>query len=547
MRFGDALFETFLLNAMQCCGGEMSDFEDTVIPETILDGNDEDIYGGLADLSSSGGPAARDSDIVRGGRVSARRSPMYAANLAASIVSGPSKDPVPVALRHLYPHVYRSYSLDHDAYAFIEWSKCSGINIWTILSSQHMVVGATKSMAFMLSYAIKTQLCSALKAFIGPTRQEAFKRHLQGDRGIKVTSDLEKLFLECCQVPGVLVALGIALQNYNVTQNHVIRFKPGVFPEVSEVQHWTARVAACMVEPILQSEFHAMANANQSRLAVHEPDLRINSNKQRIIERITKDFVNNPNFIPQSNPSVAEWCDTDYDSSVIGKEPRSWVWVGMKIQEIKTGMTKLMKNFCKSGEGVNDQDHVNRDLEFFENFAKRDALWFWIYLCWDRGNNIPVWHFASLPENESMDLGGGDEAYDHATIEPAVASSSKKNKKRGRNEDEDALTSSVSGLVEVSKRALDAIVSAQGTATVAHHHYPAHSPANSLSQPSTIAVSPEKKRAEDLSAFKEQLSQLVEMKNMLPDNLHGPVDACISKVTRQVHDLVCLNIDDLTA
>lgn len=495
---------------------EYFDNDDTVIPETV---DFEEFFGP--------GPANP-------------RPAVSAAEMAQSILTPPrrSKEPMPTNLEPLYPFVFRSYTEDHDAFAVIEWTRCSAANLWAILTSQHLVVGATKSMAFMLTFAIKNQLHGNLKHFLLPQKVEAIKAHIS-DRGIKATADLERLFLECCSVHGVLGALAAALASYNIIQNHVVKFKPGVFPEVSEVQQWTARLAACMVEPCLQEDFHSMCNANPERLAVHEPDLRIASSKQRIVERITNHFLNNPGFSPQSNPSVAEWCDTDFDSSVLGKEPRTWLWVASKIQAIKTTMTRLMKNFNRSGDLVNDSDHVARDLEFFNKFAHRDALWFWIYLCWNRGIDIPVWNVTSLPEGESLDL-GGDEAGESA----AVISSSKKSKKRGRNEDEDALTSSVSGLVEVSKRALDAILGSQGTATVAHHHYP---PQSSPSSQSTNVLSPEKKRAEDLSAFKEQLSQLVEMKNMLPEDKQGPVDSCICKVTQQVHDLVCHSVEDLTA
>jgi hypothetical protein len=52
---------------------------------------------------------------------------------------------------------------------------------------------------------------------------------------------------------------------------------------------------------------------------------------------------------------------------------------------IKTGMAQLMENFNKSGDNANDANDLARDLEFFEKYAKRDALWMWIYLCWDHG------------------------------------------------------------------------------------------------------------------------------------------------------------------
>lgn len=539
MRIGDPLLQMFLRDALQCAiMQDLMDFDDnTCIPESIDFDLDYHAEGDI--VSSAGGSALRRPTASAADMANAILNPVSSSRGHATR----SKEPLPALLVPLYPFVFRSYTDDHDAYAVIEWTNCSAANVWAILTSPHLVVGAAKSMAFMLTFAIKNQLHGQLKHFLG-NRVDAIKSHIS-DRGIKVTPDLEKLFLECCAIPGVLPALATALANYNVIQNHVVKFKPTVFPEASEVQQWYARLAACMVEPCLQEFFHAMCNANAERLAVHEPTLRIASSKQRIVERITTDYVNNPSFMPQANPSISEWCETDFDSSVVGKEPRSWIWVASKIQAIKTSMTRLMSNFNKSGQNVNDADNCARDLEFFTDFAKRDALWFWIYLCWNRGNDIPAWNVTSLPEGESLDIGGPNEDSRDDTAVVSSSSSSKGNKKRGRTEADDALTSTVSGLVDVSRRALDAIISSKNSAAVAHHHYPSVPSSQSTIVPSPVP-SPEKKRAEDLCAFKEQLSQLLDMKNMLPEDLQGPVDSCIVKVTQDVHDLVCVSVGDLT-
>jgi hypothetical protein len=539
-----------------------------IVPETLYDtrfGESEDVYALDADDTLYSGPGVGShvsADVIFAppsgpGRASAARRPTVSARAMAQSILNPTskrREQLPDAIQHLYPHVFRSYTDDHDAYAVIDWSKCSAANIWAIITSPHLCVGNTKAMTFMLTFVIKGQLLTALKHVLGQPRVDALKAHVTGEvssRGIKVSPDLERLFIDACSVQGVLGSVQGALTTYNITQNHVIRFKSGVFPEVSNVQQWTARVAAIMVEPCLQEDFHSMVNANPSRLAVHEPSLRITNHRQRILERITNDYVNNPSFIPQSNPSIASWCNDDYDSSIVGKEPRSWVWVSSKIQEIKKTMTDLMKNFNKSGEGESDADMHVRDLDFFENYAKRDALWFWIYLCWDHGIDIPVWNLASLPEDESLDLGAGDSPT--RNTEP----SSRKKIKRGR-EDDDALTNSVAGLVDVSKRALDVILANQqhnqqhsGTiAAVAHHHYPPSSQAPSSQSNSTVdtaILSPARKRASELSALKDQLQELVAMREMLPEQLQGPLTTCISKVTDQVHGLICLSPSDLTA
>ena len=110
-------------------------------------------------------------------------------------------------------------------------------------------------------------------------------------------------------------------------------------------------------------------------------------------------------------------------------------------------MSKVMKNFNKSGEGVNDADELARDLDFFENFARRDALSMWIYLCWDHGRNIPTWNLSLLPEEESLDIG------DAATSGTQSSSGSgKKTPKKARCEEPegDALATSVAGLVRTA-------------------------------------------------------------------------------------------------
>ena len=77
-----------------------------------------------------------------------------------------------------------------------------------------------------------------------------------------------------------------------------------------------------------------------------------------------------------------------------------------------------------------------------------------------------------------------------------------------------------------------------GNATVAHHHYPtqAAGPVPNPQQPTT-----EQKRSSDLAGLKLQLSELVSMKTMLPVDMQGPLDVCITKVTTQVRDLVCVS------
>lgn len=483
MRAVDPIFARFLNNSLQLCGimfGGSDD--DTYIPETgpFFAVDIDSLRSPAASPPRAGGMVVAETLLpedssqslnpsavlvnLRARSAAVRRLPMNQDSSAQQVAAQPLPasaahparprcEPMPQALQRLYPFVSRSFTDDHDAFAVIEWSKCTASNLWTILTSSHMYTGAARSMAYMLNFACRSQLNGQLKHFLGVSKLQALQPLITGDRGIKVTSDLERIFLDSCSIPGVLPALCSAMATYNITQNHIIRFKSGVFPEVSSVQQWTARVAAIMVEPSLQSEFHALQNAASDRLALQEPQLRITQHKQRCIERITRDFVNNPDFIPQANPSIQEWCEIDFDSSVVGSDPRSWIWVAQRMQEIKTGMSKLMRNFMKSGEGESDADMVVRDLDFFTRFARRDALWMWIYLCWNRGQDIPAYNVSLLPEDDSFDFGGeaeGDRADDIDSpprSRSGDSSSSKKKKVRISPPEPDALATAVTRLV----------------------------------------------------------------------------------------------------
>ena len=468
-----------------------------------------------------------------GGAAARRRTPTPTSAVEqADALCGPlpvlqpqrSGEPLPGPLGALYPHVTRLYTEDQDAFAAVAWTDCSASNLWAIITSPHLVSGASRSMAWFLNFAVRTQLTGTLKHFLGPARLAAFQPHLAGTRGIQPTAELERLFVDCCNVAGVRSALTSSLCSYNITEKHVIRFKAGVFPEVSSVHQWLARLAACMIDPAVHDMMHAMSNAQTVRLAVDQPALRINNVKFRAIEKFTADFVNNPAFVPVHNPSVREWCDVDYDASVVGTEPRSWVWVGQKMAWIKRNMGQLLKNFNKSGEGENDVEDCDRDLDFYENFAHRDPLLLWIYLCWNHGREVPSWATALLPDGEDFDIGGDEQ--------PAASVTGRTPKKPKPDAPVDW-----AGFVASSTAAMEAFVSnARSNAVVAHHHYPPASPSVAgLSQGTNgDALSVEQKRALDLAAIKQQLTHLVDMRNMLPQEMQASMDDDIRNVTAKV-------------
>jgi hypothetical protein len=177
----------------------------------------------------------------------------------------------------------------------------------------------------------------------------------------------------------------------------------------------TLRLASIMVDPRCVELFGRMANPSQDRLALDFPELRIQAVKQQLLELLTVHYVNNHSFSPASQPNISQWCDGTAIDVRRPHESRSWMWVAQKLQFIKTGMTTLLANFNKSGDLANDLDDMERDRLFFENFCNRQAMWFWIYLAWDRGRNVPAWNTALLPDEQRLDL-GADSGSQHAEV-----------------------------------------------------------------------------------------------------------------------------------
>ena len=238
MRPVDPIFARFLNNSLQLCGimfgGSDDDTCVTCIPETgpFFAVDNDSLRSPAASPPRAGGfmvvaetlfaddsvsqshnlsAAAPALVNLRGRSAAVRRLTMNQDSSAQELPAAPApaappprpvtSERVPLALQHQYPWVSRSFTDDHDAFAVIEWSKCTASNLWTILTSSHLYSGAARSMAYMLNFACRSQLNGHLKHFLGATKLQALQAHISGDRGIKVTSDLERIFLDSCAIP----------------------------------------------------------------------------------------------------------------------------------------------------------------------------------------------------------------------------------------------------------------------------------------------------------------------------------------------------------
>lgn len=68
------------------------------------------------------------------------------------------------SIANLYPNCTRQFNEDFDSYVLVEWKKCSAKQIDNVCSSIHMQCGATKSMAWVMKFAVQ-QLTGPLSCF----------------------------------------------------------------------------------------------------------------------------------------------------------------------------------------------------------------------------------------------------------------------------------------------------------------------------------------------------------------------------------------------
>jgi len=189
MRRDDAIFGSFLRSALRIASHMSFSDDDTCIPETAFCDDGDDLSAGVVPESflplpsqrrnARGGSAAGGSAGRRPAAACAARAPLSAVQMVNEVL-GDAPAPAPALLatgdllpagplRTLYPFIKRAYNDDMDAFAVIEWTKCSAANVWAIITSTNLSMGASKSMSFVLNFAIRNQLTGALKHFLGPT------------------------------------------------------------------------------------------------------------------------------------------------------------------------------------------------------------------------------------------------------------------------------------------------------------------------------------------------------------------------------------------
>jgi hypothetical protein len=211
---------------------ETSSFTDQVVADSLPFPESFNFGGGGV---TSGRPMSSLRDMLHGTGVSLPAS-------SAPIVSQPVKSS---GIPAMYPHCHREFNADFDSYLRIDWTKCTAVQIYDICSSPHMKSGATNSMSYVLSHAVKT-LTGYLSCFCADASK---KLKELVSKNSKPSEALRTAFVNCCAGTGVLESLQRCMTEYTDVKGNVVRWKAGIVVEENTSMLDTLRLASIMVDP----------------------------------------------------------------------------------------------------------------------------------------------------------------------------------------------------------------------------------------------------------------------------------------------------------
>jgi len=195
-----------------------------------------------ASLASTAGASVRSGtsvhDMIRsaGIQLSSSQQP-------AAFSQQPSDIPA------MYPHCERHFTDDFDYFLQVNWNRCTAGQIYDICTSPHLQCGATKSMAYVLSFAIKA-LTGELACFCLDD-SKALKALVA--KNTRPSLDLRNAFEKCCAGVGVLESLRRTMSKYTQNKSNVIKWRPGVVPEENPNLLDQMRLASIMIDPRFDS------------------------------------------------------------------------------------------------------------------------------------------------------------------------------------------------------------------------------------------------------------------------------------------------------
>jgi hypothetical protein len=305
----------------------------------------------------------------------------------------------------------------------------------------------------------------------------------------------------------------------------------GLFIDATPVMIDTCRLAALMIEPCMYKFLSEKSDPPQNRQASDTPALRASNLAQECLQELTR-LHNDVNFVPEHNASITMYAPDIFISTAQPAEQRDYAWIATTFRDIKKDMGTLVQNFNSSGDLENGLGDADRDNIFWNNFAKKQPLWMYIYFLWDHGRNTALaWNTIVLPEDQMLDVGanGRSEVRPRSpqAVSTTVSSSSKKRKKAKTTETADE--NSLDSLVQVSQKLLERIAPPASETTAS-----TSSTTEGADVQRALALS---KHAAALSDHADVLKKQLEG---LPTECSGVKDELTKSLTKVLQDLCML-------
>lgn len=210
-----------------------------------------------------------------------------------------------------------------------------------------------------------------------------------------------------------------------------------------------------MVEPGLQDLLHRMANPEQGRAAIDNPEARITAVRTQAYQEFAAQY-NNHQVDPTFKVDVALWLGLQIDVTMPPAQ-QPWTWVAETMAYLRTKVNTALVNFNSSGKNAAGLDDVARDLEFYADFCHGDPVLFYVYMAWDHGRNVPAWNSSLLPDDMALDLGAGLRQH-RPVIRDIIAPTSGSKRKRSGSDADDVLSEFVKSSQQMLQTAMAAPV-----------------------------------------------------------------------------------------
>lgn len=296
-----------------------------------------------------------------------------------------------------------------------DWSVQTGNMLWTLLISESLGPASGKGMTYFLREIVKCLSCASktsadAKAFflVILKQKKCFSGKAAGaNKDFKVhfisaaDSDIVKT-REHCKEYVVVNPIYWHRAKVSVAKD---RLNEDLLPAHGDVNS-IARLLVLLVDSAAQPLWHGAANPETARASFDDKDLALAIVTERIEQKIMDDFFNNITYKAENSVSLSVYSPKFLiDPTKPPAVPKTVVWMRDQRNKMKRIMAACSTKYNASGNGAGGLGATDADTKFWY-FCHQDLLVMFMWLCWQRGYNIPAHCTSALDACDQIDVGG---------------------------------------------------------------------------------------------------------------------------------------------